>query len=317
MSQSPNDPYYNAPTEGAGYPLQGPAPNYPPNQAAGQPSFPPPPGPYPQQGSAPNYPPPPAYPQQGSAPTYPPQPGTYPQATPPYPPQSSWPGSYPPPPQGQEPYGGIPPYMPPPQGPKKSNTGLIAIISIIVVVVLILAGVGVAFAVRANNNTANAPTPTPAATATSGVTPTPTATLPTSTTPGTTTSGTLNQPVQAGTDWVVTVTNVTATTNSDLPPKAGNTYLEITLTLKNVSATTQLVSSLLQFSLADTNGAKYDESLTDTNITKTPDGNVAAGQTLNAQLAYEVPQSQHHFVLGFDYGLIDGSDSTVTWQLNV
>jgi flagellar basal body-associated protein FliL len=204
----------------------------------------------------------------------------------------------------------------PPQGPKKSNKGLIAIISIIVVVVLIIGGVGAALAMHSKSNTANTPSPT-ATTATNGVTPTVAATQPTSSTPSTGTTGTLNQPIQAGTDWVVTVTHVTATTNSDLPPKAGDTYLEITLSLKNISATQQLVSSLLQFSLVDSTGGKYEEALTDTNVTKTPDGNVDAGQTLNAQLAYEVPQTQHNFVLSFDYGLIDGSDSSVNWQLSV
>jgi flagellar basal body-associated protein FliL len=204
----------------------------------------------------------------------------------------------------------------PPEGPKKSNKGPIAIISIVVVLVLILVGVLAAFALRSSNPTVNTPTPTVQNTpTTNGVTPAPTQ-PPAGNTPSTGTSGSLNQPVQAG-NWVVTVTHVTATTSSALPPKAGNTYLEINLTLKNTSATTQLVSSLLQFSLIDASGGKYDEALTDTNIHQPPDGNVNAGQTLNAQLAYEVPQSQHTFVLSFNYGLIEGNNSNVTWQLSV
>ena len=356
MNQPPNDPY-NAPTQGAGFPQQGPGPNYPsqpgfpPAQGPmSQPGFPPPSGNYyPQQESAPTYPaiqgpmsqpgfPPPSggfqqgpmsqpgFPQQGSAPTYPPQqpswPGAYPQPQGPvsYPGQP--PQNFPPPggyPQTQEQYG-APPSWPnmaqPPQGPKKSNKGLIAIISIVVVLVLILGGVGAVFALRSKSPTANVPTPTAQNTpATNGVTPA--ATQPGGgTTPSTGTSGTLNQPVQAGT-WVVTVTHVAATTQSDLPPKPGNAYLEITLTLKNTAATQQLVSSLLQFSLSDSTGGKYDEALTDTNVHQPPDGNINAGQTLNAQLAYEVPQSQHNFVLSFQYDLINGNNSTVTWQLSV
>lgn len=343
MNQPPNDPYYNAPTEGAGYPQPGSMPGYPPTQAASQPGFPPQSGPYPQQPSAPNYPPtqgpmsqpgfpPPSgpYPQQPSAPNYPPaqgpmsqpgfpqQPGAYPQqgSGPTYlPPQG--PPSYP----GYPPQGQVPPAWPnmaqPPQGPKKSNKGLIAIISIIVVLVLIVGGVAAALAMRSKGNTANT-TATPTSTAaTNGTTPTAAATQPGNSTPSTGTSGTLNQPVQAGTDWVITVTKVAANSSGDFPPKAGDTYLEITMSLKNVSATKMVVSSLLQFSLVDSVGGKYDEALTDTNVTKTPDGDVEAGQTLDAQLAYEVPQSQHNFVLAFDYGLLSGSDANVTWQLSV
>jgi flagellar basal body-associated protein FliL len=372
MSQPPNDPFYNAPTQNAGFSQLGPGPNYSPQsgyQQSGyppaqgpmsQPGFPPPSGSYPQQGAAPNYPPaqgpmsqpgfppPGGFPQQGSAPNYPPaqgpmsQPG-FPQqgSAPTYPSQQpSWPGSFPPPqgpasypglpgqqgfpppaggyPQGQDQYGS-PPSWPnltqPPEGPRKSKKGLITIISIVVVLVLILGGIGAAFALRSRGTTANAPTPTAQNTpATNGVTPA--ATTPAAnTTPSTGTSGQLNQPIQAG-NWVVTVTHVTATTVSALPPKPGDAYLEITLTLKNTSATTQLVSSLLQFSLTDANGGKYDEALTDTNIHRTPDGNVNAGQTLNAQIAYEVPQTQHNFVLSFEYNLINGSNATVTWQLS-
>ncbi len=355
MNQPPNDPY-NAPTQNAGFSELGAGPNYPPQSGyppaqgpMSQPGFPPPGNYYPQQGSAPAYPstqgpmsqpgfPPPSggfqqgpmsqpgFPQQGSAPNYPQQPswpGSFPQPQGP----ASYPGlppqNFPPPggnyPQAQGQYGS-PPSWPnmaqPPEGPKKSNKGLIAIISIVVVLVLILGGIGAAFALRSRGTTANSPTPTTQNTpATNGVTPA--ATTPAgSTTPSTGTSGQLNQPVQAG-NWVVTITHVTTTTASTLPPKPGNTYLEITLSLKNTAATTQLVSSLLQFSLADTNGGKYDEALTDTNIHHPPDGNVNAGQTLNAQLAYEVPQSQHNFVLSFEYNLLQGSNAIVTWQLSV
>lgn len=279
-----------------------------------QPGFPPAGNYYPQQGPAPTYPP-----QQPSQPSWP---GTYPQPQGPvsYPGQPAPgfvpPGGYPQGPQSQDQFG-APPSWPnptqPPESPKKSNKGVIAIISIIVVLVLILGGIGAAFALRSRGATANSPTPVTQNTpTTSGVTPAATA----GNTPSSGTSGNLNQPVQAG-NWVVTITHVSATTASALPPKAGSTYLEITLTLKNTSATTQLVSSLLQFSLIDANRGKYDEALTDTNIHQPPDGNVNAGQTLNAQLAYEVPQTLHNFVLSFNYGLIEGNNATVTWQLAV
>jgi len=229
------------------------------------------------------------------------------------------PAGYPQGQQSQEQYGAAPSWpnlTQPPEGPKKSNKGPIAIISIVVVLILILVGVLAAFALSSRGTTANTPTPTAQNTpTTSGLTPAATQ-PPTGNTPSSGTAGSLNQPIQAG-NWVVIVTHVTATTSSALPPKAGNTYLEISLSLKNTSATTQLVSSLLQFSLIDASGGKYDEALTDTNIHQPPDGNVNAGQTLTAQLAYEVPQSQHSFVLSFNYGLIEGNNATVTWQLSI
>ena len=338
MSQPPNDPFYNAPTQNAGFSQLGSGPNYspqagypPPQGPMSQPGFPPPAGGYPQQGAAPTYPPAqgpmsqPGFSQQGSAPTYPSQQPSWPGSFPPPQGPASYPGlpgqqGFPPPaggyPQGQSAPPSWPNLTQPPEGPKKSKKGLIAIISIVVVLVLVLGGIGAAFALRSRGSTANSTTPTTQNTpATNGVTPAATTPSANNTTPSTGTSGQLNQPIQAG-NWVVTVTHVTATTASALPPKPGDAYLEITLTLKNTAATTQLVSSLLQFSLTDANGGKYDEALTDTNIHRTPDGNVNAGQTLNAQIAYEVPQTQHNFVLSFEYNLINGSNATVTWQLS-
>jgi flagellar basal body-associated protein FliL len=211
----------------------------------------------------------------------------------------------------------------PPQAPKKSKKGLITVISVIVVVVLLLAGVGAVLALRSKGSTAHtASTSTPTThntPTTSGVTPA--ATQPAGgTTPSTGSngsSGSVGQPVQAGSNWVVTITHVKATTSSAFPPKAGNTYLEISLTLKNVSATKQIVSSLLQFNLTGSGGSKYTEALTDTNIHQPPDGDIKAGQTLNAQMAFEVPQAQHSFVLTFEYGLTDGSGAATTWPITV
>lgn len=86
--------------------------------------------------------------------------------------------------------------------------------------------------------------------------------------------------------------------------------------MKNVSAKIQPVSSLVQFTLNDANGQNHQESLTDSNVHQPADADVPVGKTLNAQIAYEVPASQHSFTLTFDYGLVDGSNASVSWQIN-
>lgn len=194
----------------------------------------------------------------------------------------------------------------PPSAPKKANKKSGVLVSIVVILALLVASGGTLFALHLRSTVQSKKTPTVQATASSTATPV------------VSTTGTLNQPLQAGENWVVTVTKVTTTTNSDFPPQTGYTYLEISLSLKNVSATPQMLASLLQFTFTDASGKKYNEAAAitkDTNIQQTPDGTVNSGQTLKAQLSYLVPQAQHTFTLSFAYDLIEGGSSTVTWQL--
>ncbi|HLI69960.1 MAG TPA: DUF4352 domain-containing protein [Ktedonobacteraceae bacterium] len=245
-------------------------------------------------------------PQQGSTPAYPQQ-------------QTSWPGNFAPdqrsvsfpgahiqqevpPPQWQE-QSNKPPI--PPKEPEKprSRKGLAAAITIVLVLLLVAAGASALMLLKQKGNTH---------TASSGKNIHPTATQSTSNAPSS-----YGQPTQAGLIWVVTITHVTTTTSSEFPPAANDTYLEISLTMKNVSATPQPVSSAIQFTLTGADGTKYSEALTDTNIRQTPDATVPAGQTLSAQLPYQVPKAKHTFTLTFAYGLINGSNASVSWQINV
>ncbi len=129
--------------------------------------------------------------------------------------------------------------------------------------------------------------------------------------------GSVGQPLQAGANWVMTVTSVHASTSSDYAPKKGDTYLEISLTLKNVSPNTQFVSSMIEFTLADSGGGQYSESVNDTYTRQAVDGHLTMNQALNGQVAYEIPQSQHHFVLTFHYGLPDGSSDSASWNISI
>jgi uncharacterized protein DUF4352 len=193
---------------------------------------------------------------------------------------------------------------PPPTRPRRLRKGRM-IVSVLVLVLLLASGVGAFVVLQQNKNHTAKPTAHVTATATA------------TTQPATSTTGTLGQPLQAGPNWVATVTKVHASTTSDYPPKAGQTYLEINITLKNVSPNTQFVSSMIEFTLADNNGAQYHESVNDTYTRQAVDGHLSIGQTLTGQVAYEVPQTQHQFLLVFHYGLPDGSSAAVAWNITM
>lgn len=178
-----------------------------------------------------------------------------------------------------------------------------AIVSLLVLLLLVGSGVGAFFAFQQSHPH----TPKPIVRATATATPQ----------PSTNSVGTFGQPLQAGPNWVATITKVQASTTSDYPPKAGQTYLEISITLKNVSPNTQFVSSMLEFTLADKSGKQYTESVNDTYTRQAVDGHLTIGQALTGQVAYEVPKAQHQFVLIFHYGLPDGSDAAVSWNISI
>lgn len=194
--------------------------------------------------------------------------------------------------------------------PKKPRLGLI--ITLVILALVVVIGGTASFLYLRSSHGGNTSTGTPTAQSTASST-TPVATKPAGTTP-TTSSGGLNAigtPVQAGNEWIVTVTSVKETGSSLIPPGANNTYLEINLTLKNTSGSTLALVSYLYFTL---DNGKH-ETLGDTNVRHTPDGNVSAGQTLNAQIAFEVPKSQHTFTFTFAYGLSHNTNAAVSWQL--
>lgn len=123
----------------------------------------------------------------------------------------------------------------------------------------------------------------------------------------------VGEQVSVGTTWVVTINSVkTSTGGSFSTPGAGNIYLVVDVTVKNVSSAKQPVSSLLSFTLQDSAGNKYDESIAP-DVGKPPDGDVEASSQLKGQLVYEVPTAQKHFALTFISDLI-GTDQAI-WDL--
>lgn len=120
--------------------------------------------------------------------------------------------------------------------------------------------------------------------------------------------------VKVGSTYVVTVNSVKTNAGTDIDqPKSGNTYLVVDVTLKNVSSQEQNLSSLLQFTLKDATGQKYDETIT--SFATPPDGKVEAGDQVRGQLVYEVPKSQHSFTLAFQADIT--SDGETIWDMSV
>jgi hypothetical protein len=119
------------------------------------------------------------------------------------------------------------------------------------------------------------------------------------------------KPIVASDTWTITLNSASTSTGSDfIKPKSGNIFLEVNVTLKNTSSSSQTASSLLMFSLIDGTGQKYDESF---GVGTPPDGAVAAGGLLRGTIAYEVPQSVHTFTLQFQPDIT--SSTIVQWTI--
>jgi hypothetical protein len=178
----------------------------------------------------------------------------------------------------------------------------------IVLSVLVLVFLSACDTGTSNNGSTTGNSPTAPAATTSAATPT-------STAPAQTGHNKVGDQVKVGNTWVVTVNSVkTSQGGSFSQPKAGNIYLVVDVTVKNVSNAQQPVSSLLSFTLKDSTGQKYDESIAP-DVGTPPDGEVAAGAQLKGQLVYEVPTSQKQFTLTFIGDLL-GTDQTI-WDLSV
>ena len=120
--------------------------------------------------------------------------------------------------------------------------------------------------------------------------------------------------VQAG-KWIVTVHGVTnpyTSSNQFVQPSAGNVFVVVDVEVKNTDSKTETLSSLLSFHLKDSENKTYDESLSvDTGGPKTPDGEIAAGDSLRGNVAFEVPQSAKGLMFIFNSSAIGGTTATI------
>ena len=250
-------------------------------------------------------------PYQPFPPDEPPQWGQQPSQ--PFPPQQSntqWgqPPQYQPQWQEQPGYPQQPPYQQPFQPPKKKSRKGLWIALAIVAAVVVFGCVGVVALVSAGGhavqNAANQAS-TEIATAATGLPTQPTSAQQTSQ------QNAAGNPVVASDTWTVTLNSAATSTGTDfITPKSGNIFLEVDVTLKNTSSSSQTASSLLMFSLTDGTGQKYDESL---GVQTTPDGAVAAGGLLRGTVTFEVPKSVHTFTLQFQPDIT--SSTIVQWTV--
>lgn len=259
--------------------------------------------------------------QDPSQPTQYPYPSPPPQnwqtaPTPPPPPTQNWQTTPPPPiqyPPTQYPYSAPPPqnWQPMPPQPKKNQPWL-WIVGI--VLVLLIAG-SAAVAAVANHNQGNQVNTSPTATAQTNQNQSIPGAQPTSApTSAPATAHKVGDQVALD-GWTVTVNGVTTSSGDDFDqPKAGNTFLLIDVTVVNGTGQAQTFSSLLSFTLKDSTGQKYDQTIV-TSAPSTPDGNITNGGKLRGTIAYEIPTSIQTVELDFTPDIT--STDVAIWNLTV
>ncbi len=125
----------------------------------------------------------------------------------------------------------------------------------------------------------------------------------------------LGQHVKVGNTWIVTVTGFKVVPGDDITsPQAGNKFVEIDVTLQNVSGQQQDASSLLNFTFRDSTGQEYTETFVD-GVPSSPDGPVEAGQQIRGSFAYEVPAAQKKFTLAFQSDIFSSGEAI--WDLSL
>jgi len=205
--------------------------------------------------------------------------------------------------QWQQPYG-----QPPPQQPKKKSK-LLLIIGVVVVLVL-FACVG-ASVLASHGSSPNAATSTNSSSLNSTVT-----AETTSTTVPTNKHFKQTDAVQVGNIWDVEIISAKTSTGSSFntPQKPGDVFLVFVIKVKNISSQEQAISSLVSFTLLDSNGQKYTETI-DSDAGATLDGKVESGSLLQGSIAYEVPASIKAFTMAFQASFL--AQGQVIWDINV
>lgn len=114
--------------------------------------------------------------------------------------------------------------------------------------------------------------------------------------------------------WQITVNSVQTSPGQGFDqPKAGDQYLLLDVTLVNISNSEQEVASSFNFTLRDTEGREIEMAFVDF-ASPPPSGKVEPQQKIRGTLPYEVPQSQHDFVLSFTDIMQSGQ---LFWDIHV
>ena len=116
-------------------------------------------------------------------------------------------------------------------------------------------------------------------------------------------------------DWQVTITSARAYAGNPYQfetPRDGDTFLVVKGTFKNLTDQSQPLSTLLFFTLQDTQGNTYLEAVL--NSVRSPDSPVLANRSTQGEWGYEVPASIHTFVLIFSD---DPGHTTFAWDITI
>ena len=194
--------------------------------------------------------------------------------------------------------------MPPPQ--RKSRTWLWIVLGVLAILILGCIGVGTVV-LRSAGTAINSVATNVSGTVTA-----------VSTQPQTSTSQhfKVGELVTVGTTWQITVQSAKTSAGSGFykPQKAGDVFLIFIVSMKNISSAEQTVSSVVQWSVADSTGQKYDPTI-DPDAGASLDGKVEAGSPLKGSLVYEIPQSVHQLTLAFELDITRPGQTI--WDISV
>lgn len=85
-------------------------------------------------------------------------------------------------------------------------------------------------------------------------------------------------------------------------PNTGFKFLVVDITIENTAATAISVSTLMQMSVKDSSGQKYDVDLMASTASggSSPDGEISPGEKLRGQVGFQVPENATNLVFVFD-----------------
>ena len=207
-----------------------------------------------------------------------------------------------------------------PMQPQEKHTGHNTFIGVgsvfALLVVIIIVGVIVFNAnapkTSSTNNSTNSTNSTNNSTNTGTVVSGPTAT----TAPATQSTFEVGQVVNVANIWQITVLSAKTSVGSqyNVPQTSGDVFLVLTVAVKNISAKSQIMSSMGLWTLQDNTGQKYNVGF-DLDAGATLDGTVGSGRPLKGVITYEVPTTIHSFTLSFQSTFLSG-DQTY-WAITV
>jgi len=122
--------------------------------------------------------------------------------------------------------------------------------------------------------------------------------------------------VKVGTDWQVVVNGIKTSSGGQFDTlKPGKTFVEIDVSLTNISSQEQNTSSIGDWTLLDGTGAKADWDTVSDGSSPAPDGKIEPGQTLRGTLAYQADATQKKFTLEFAPSMFESGQTL--WDLTL